>query len=243
MYVENFEELWNGIICATNEEGYYVAVNGCYFYPIIFNENEMDVFGVSAPNERYPEHYQIRFDRSRSSIKFGYIEPKELLPKADGQGRTENLFKVIQKTGFAILERDGKYYACEMNSSSFGGGWSDGFNDAVYKILEGKGHLINMIDIPEGADGMRGNCFLDDMGNPIGKDTGFVILEGYRNGNGVLRYTCSDKSIERAVPGKKSRLFAEIDGVMNFVTILAKPFFTTKNGITICDPVRILHKN
>lgn len=230
------KELLNIVVAATNEKGFYVSEIDHRCFPIVVNDIEIKVIDIDSKHLESGEFWEGKV--SNYGFKIHNLLPKDL--SGTDIGNINNCYKVVKKSGFAVLEKDGKLYAHEMNGSSFGGGCSDGFRESAGRIVCGYG--LEIKEIPEDAHKMVGDAFINIKGQPIGKDEGCVILSGTRNGNGVMRYKVSDKNIAKAVPGKKSHLFKEIETALNAVEILAKVAFTTANGLTICDPVRILDR-
>ena len=230
------ENIWNIVVAATNKDGFYKSIAGHRCYPVILNEERGKVFIIDI-DAKYIEYASLlKWKTSDYAFKIGKFLPVDY--SGTGAGRKEDLYRTVKGSGFAVVEKNGKMFAHQMDSSSFGGGYSDGLKDALGEIFSGNGHPISAI--PENAEKMVGDAFVDIKRRPIGKDEGCVILYGRRNGKGFLRYECSDDSIKKAVPGKKSPLFKTIDMSRNSVTVLSKVAFTTESGLTICNPVRIL---
>ena len=230
-------DLFPLVVAATNSEGFYLSKGGGRMFPVIINEREVEVVNADNPSasasflEGSVRDYSFEIDNT--------ILPADL--SGEGGGSKVNFWRAVKSSGFAILEKDGHFYVHEMTHVCSGSSY-DMWQEAFANILLGKGIETKIEEIPERAFSMVGDVFLDIYGTPLGKDSGLVILYGERNGNRVLRFRCSDKSLKKAVPGKKSPLFPTINEVWSGVSVLAKPAFTTASGLTICDPVRILNQ-
>lgn len=228
-------ELFPLVVAATNEEGFYLSKGGERMYPVIIDERRVEVVNADSPSES-ATFLECRVNDYSFDIN-NTILPEDLSGK--GSGTQANFWKAIKSSGFAVLEKNGQMYVHEMVHICSGSSY-DLWEEAFAKIFLGKGIKVSKNDIPKDAFKMEGDVFLDLYGHPVGKDAGLVVLYGARNGNRVLRYHCSDGSLKKPVPGKKSPLFPKINEVLNGVTVLAKPVFTTANGLTICDPIRVL---
>lgn len=231
-------ELFPLVVAATNEEGFYLSKGGERMYPVIIDERRVEVVNADSPSES-ATFLESRVNDYSFDIN-NTILPEDLSRKGDGK---QEFFWTAKKTsGFALLEKNGQMYAHKMVHICSGSSY-DLWQEAFADIFLGKGIKVNSNEIPADAFKMEGDVFLDLYGHPVGKDAGLVVLYGERNGNRVLRYRCSDGSLKKPVPGKKSPLFPKINSVFNDVVILAKPVFTTANGLTICDPIKILRQS
>lgn len=229
--------IWSVIVAATEADGSYTAISGHKCVPVILSENDAIIFDVECTNYTNIRDGKL-FDWG---MKIGAMLPIDY--SGTGKGTEKNMYHLITKeNSFVVIEKDGIMTAHGTVSSSFGGGYSNGVNDAIRDCITGKGYVIN--SIPEDAWYMEGDLFLDKNHMILGDYADCVILHGRRNGKGFMKYCVwAGKEIERPVPGKKSPLFPQIETAHNSVTILAKVVFTTQNNLTICEPIRILSQH
>lgn len=245
------------LLRAARAKGYYKSKNGYRCYPIKFyggyDDKGSSFVCVKEGKSDDSVIYKIINFYANKLIDCSLKICPELLPAEVPECNLEEaewLHAENMDENITILKKDGRVFLSERISSHFGGGYSDGEDEAVAKILMGYGIDATDFNLSR-IRKIRYKQLIDTTGHILGSNNVIISVDCVNNpNNDGYHLRMEHVSLSKTDPdynnkfglNKKSPLYGQLFKMGLGTPVVCHKIFMTKTGVQIYEIDHFLNK-